>query len=268
MHTRPRCVAAFLTMTLWLVGAGCASVQPIEAPLNTMTVREAKRSLVESLNDLHYCTPARDVKFTRQRVHFKVDNIIDAARPKTLDFALTFAELTNLTLRSRSHDFHQVDSKGRCVLLMPGENTYYSKSFRTERAARMFADALLTLREAASAPDNEEADFAAFNAGVTTWFAAEPKPPMSDDTRASKAMAEDAFKRKDFAAALDAYVEALGKHPMWPEGHYNAALLAAECEDFGLAARHMRRYLALAPDAKDAAAAKDKYLLWQRKAKE
>jgi len=91
---------------------------------------------------------------------------------------------------------------------------------------------------------------------------------MSDDARSSKAMAEDAFKKKDFAAALSAYVEALGKHPMWPEGHYNAALLAGEIEDYDVAALHMRRYLALAPDAKDASAAKDKYLLWQRKAKE
>jgi tetratricopeptide (TPR) repeat protein len=81
-------------------------------------------------------------------------------------------------------------------------------------------------------------------------------------------LAEDAFKRKDFVAALDAYVEALGMHPMWPEGHYNAALLAAELKDYELAARHMRRYLALAPDAKDASAAKDKYLLWQHKAKQ
>ena len=80
-------------------------------------------------------------------------------------------------------------------------------------------------------------------------------------------MAEDAFQRKDFTAALDAYCDALDRHPMWPEGHYNAALLAAEVEDYELAARHMRRYLVLAPGAKDAAAAEETFLLWQHKAK-
>lgn len=44
--------------------------------------------------------------------------------------------------------------------------------------------------------------------------------------------------------------------------------LAAEVEDYELAALHMRRYLMLAPEAKDASAAKDKLLLWQHKAKE
>ena len=44
-------------------------------------------------------------------------------------------------------------------------------------------------------------------------------------------------------------------------------------ENFGLQdvqnnARHMHRYLVLAPDAKDASAAKDKLLLRQHKAKE
>ena len=126
---------------------------------------------------------------------------------------------------------------------------------------------LLTLRNAALAPDTEEADFAAFSAAVKTWQAGEPKP-MSDTARLCKVKAEDAFKRKDFAAATDAYVEGLGLYPMWPEGHYNAALLAAEIEDFEVAAKHMRRYLALPPDAKDAPAAKDKYLLWRHRAKE
>ena len=91
---------------------------------------------------------------------------------------------------------------------------------------------------------------------------------MPDDVRADKLIAEDAFKRKEFTDALYAYVDALDKYPMWPEGHYNAALLAAEILDYEWASRHMRRYLVLAPDAKDASAAKDKYLLWQRLAKD
>jgi tetratricopeptide (TPR) repeat protein len=91
---------------------------------------------------------------------------------------------------------------------------------------------------------------------------------MSDEARGYKLLAEDALKRKDFSAALEAYRTALTKDPMWPEGQYNAALLAAEAEDYELAANYMRRYLVLAPDAKDAASARDNLLVWQLKAKQ
>ena len=114
---------------------------------------------------------------------------------------------------------------------------------------------------------SEEPDFAAFSAEAQIWIAATSKPEMSDDARTQKVMAEDAFKQKDFPGALTHYLAALNKHSMWPEGHYNAAMLAAEAEDYELAAHHMRRYLVLAPDAKDAQASKDKFLLWQQKAK-
>jgi tetratricopeptide (TPR) repeat protein len=140
--------------------------------------------------------------------------------------------------------------------------------FQSRQEAIRFSQALLALKAAESAPDTEEADFEAFSAAAAAWRASSSRPAMPDDVRADKATAEDAFKRKDFAAALYAYGDALDKFPNWPEGHYNAALLAAQVEDYEIAARHMRRYLTLNPDAKDAPAAREKYLLWQRKAKE
>ncbi len=134
--------------------------------------------------------------------------------------------------------------------------------FKTRQDAVRLAEALLVLKDASGTPVTEEADFAAFLA-----LAKGPRPEMPDATRADKALAEDAFRRKDFMTALYAYGDALDKYPLWPEGQYNAALLAAEVEDFELAAHHMRRYLVLAPDAKDAAASKGKLLLWERKTK-
>lgn len=114
----------------------------------------------------------------------------------------------------------------------------------------------------------EEADFAEFTANAKIWLAANPKPEMTNDARAYRVLAEDAFEQKDFPAALDAYCIALEKYPMWQKGQYNAAIMASYAQDYELAAHHMRRYLVLAPDAKDAAAAKDKLLLWQLKAKQ
>ena len=129
-----------------------------------------------------------------------------------------------------------------------------------------FIDSIFALRKAAFAPDTEESEFSAFSVSAKDWLAASSKPKMADDALTYRLLAEDAYKRKDFTAALEAYSDALSRHPMWPDGHYNTALLAAEAEDFELASRHMRRYLVLSPDAKDSASAKEKFLLWQHKA--
>ena len=276
MNTRRHFFTALFTMTLAMLGVGCADkIQLVDRPPKQMTVREARAALVESLNDVHSWSSVREVRFTRREVRFKVDNTY-ATNPRPLDFTLTFTDLGTLSIRVNrvGKHFTLVESDGKRVLFMKaGERDpdgEYAGAFNSELPARAFADALVVLKEAATIRDAgaEEADFAAFTSAARTWLAAELKPPMSDEARTRKALAEDAFKRKDFAAALDAYVEALGMHPMWPEGHYNAALLAAEVEDYEVAARHMRRYLALAPGAKDASAAKEKLLLWQHKAKQ
>ena len=255
-------LAALLMTALALFGIGCSSTRQVavDSPRTEMTVPQARKSIAESLNELQ---GVRNLRFTRRRMFFEQDYDVHG-ESRHYKYAVAFSDLKSLSLKVYSFGFC-VRSDDRPVL---SNQKGGSATFETEEAARRFVDGLFALRRAATAPDPEEADFAAFSAAAKTWQAAEPKPPMSDEARSCKALAEDMFKRKDFTAALEAYVEGLGKHPMWPEGHYNAALLAAEIEDYDTAARHMRRYLALAPDAKDASAAKDKYLLWQRKAKE
>ncbi len=245
----------FLVATFLSIMSGCSSVERVDAPRTQMTVLQAGQMLRESLSHLWSRNNVREVKFNRHRVTFRYelpnDEFYGSSAGQTRDQSVSFAEVNNLSV-----DGIDVLSNGHFML-----------RFDTKYAALKFVDALLTLQEAGLAPDPEEADFTAFTIEAKAWLVVTPKPEMSDEARTYKLSAEDAFKRKDFAAALKAYCDALIKFPMWPEGHYNAAVLAAEAEDFELAAQHMRRYLVLAPDAKDAAAAKDKLLLWQHKAK-
>ncbi len=244
-----------LAVTLLLIGSVCVTAQVagpvtgqgerrltdrdiITAPRTQMTVRQARNALKEALTDA--VLPASDVKIDRHGFSW-----VDHPRPQdTATHIYKFTDIKRLSVES------------------------YSKNFHNLASARMWVDALLTLKAAEMAPDTEEADFAAFTISAKVWLLASPNPEMPDEARAYKALAEDSFKRKDYTAALEAYCDALDKHPMWPEGHYNAALLAAEAKDYELAAQHMRRYLVLAPDAKDASASKDKFLLWQLKAKQ
>jgi regulator of sirC expression with transglutaminase-like and TPR domain len=67
---------------------------------------------------------------------------------------------------------------------------------------------------------------------------------------------------------MDYYEAGLALYPTWPEGHFNAALIAAELGDYTDAAEHMQSYLELLPNAPDAHAARDQLDLWQLKAKE
>jgi len=262
--------ALALLLVAALVTAECAYAaerkpveQRIDAPRTQMTVKQARKLLVESLSDMVFIKSVREVRFSRHRVSFVGDGIQDG---KPYNCFVSFAEMKNLSVKDiHSQRVSLVRSNGKSLRLW---HNGYEAYFHNNSDATKFIDGVLILKEAELAPDTEGDDFAAFTASAKTWLVATPKPEMSDEARTFKVLAEDAFERKDFTAALDAFCGALDKYPMWPKGQYNAAVLAAEAEDFELAAHHMRRYLVLAPDAKDAAAAKDKLLLWQHKAKE
>ncbi len=240
------------------------TVQQVDSPRTKMTVRQARKALAESLSAVFSTKSLREVSFNRHKVTYKYES-----GQTTYTASITFAEIGKLSVGGDIGSWGAATGDG-ISLRGVFEVTSNGKSwmFVGRTAAINFVDAILTLKKAALAPDTEEADFAAFATNARTWLATPPGPAMSEDARTYRVSAEDAFKRRDFAAALEAYCDALDLYPMWPEGHYNAALLAAEAKDYGLAAGHMRRYLILAPEANDAGAAKDKLLLWQHKAKE
>jgi len=259
MNLYRQALALLLVATFITAECTYAKMTRVDVPRRQMTISEARKLLVWSLGGLWSRTNLREVKFNRKRVTYKMDRDktwTDGSVGRTEDLSISFAQYTKLAFEA-GRSVSDVTSDGKIV-----------QRFSTGTYASSFIDAVLILKNAALAPDTEEADFAAFSASAKAWLATTPKPEMSDDTRAYKALAEDAFKRKDFPAALDAHGKALDKYPMWPAGQYNTAVLAAETEDYELAALHMRRYLVLAPDAKDAQAAKDKLLLWQLKAKQ
>lgn len=107
-----------------------------------------------------------------------------------------------------------------------------------------------------------------FHQKAAAWGALSTKPPMSDDVRQHRLLAEDAMKEKHMDTAIAEYEGGLAIDPLWPQGHFNAALLYGEQKDYEDAVWHMRAYLELAPDAPDAQAARDQLLLWQGKLKQ
>jgi hypothetical protein len=101
---------------------------------------------------------------------------------------------------------------------------------------------------------------------AAAWRALATKPPIPEKVNVQRLMAEDTIKDNKPYDALNYYELGIQLYPTWPEGNFNAALIAAELKYYADAAEHMQAYLELVPDAADAQAARDKMLVWKAKA--
>lgn len=150
------------------------------------------------------------------------------------------------------------------VVIVPGEtkNTTPLK-WRDLADAAAFVEAMNRLATAAKAPPSRDDDD--FAAKAEAWRAMSPKPPLPEDARRQRVLAENAFQEGNREKAFSHFEAALAIEPFWPEGNFNAALLAGELGFYEDAIRYMKRYLVLVPDSKDANAARDKLIVWEDK---
>lgn len=151
---------------------------------------------------------------------------------------------------------------------VPGRKPIYMFSFlhghQWGELARRCADALYVISRGVPAESAEEA--ARFEAEARGYRDAAVKPTLPEEALRFKAQAEAAVREKRFADAAELYAQALAAAPWWPGGRFNLALLLGDLEERTAAAREMKRYLLLAPDAPNARAAQDKIYEWEAKA--
>jgi tetratricopeptide (TPR) repeat protein len=102
---------------------------------------------------------------------------------------------------------------------------------------------------------------------AAAWRALPSKPPVPEEVRVQRLLAEDAVKQNKPGEALNCYETGLEIYPTWPQGRFNAALIAAELGLYEDAIEHMQAYLELAPDASDGQSTRDQIVIWQHKAK-
>jgi hypothetical protein len=151
------------------------------------------------------------------------------------------------------------------ILCLLCSNAPYTCSADCVQRAQTFVLAFNTLH--AFAVDTN-APLRTFTQRAAAWRALAAKPPIPEEVRVQRMMAEDAFKANKPAGALHYYETGVQLYPTWPEGNFNAALISGDLGYFDAAIEHMQAYLELVPDAADAQAARDKILIWQTKAKE
>jgi tetratricopeptide (TPR) repeat protein len=137
----------------------------------------------------------------------------------------------------------------------------------TPGEAQAFADAVNRLSSSARGEDREllEADRLVFQQEAAAWRALAVKPAISEDVRRHRLLAENAVQERQFETAVEEYEAGLELNPVWPEGHFNAALLCAGLGYYSEAIHHMRAYLELVPDAQDAQQARDQIVIWEAK---
>jgi tetratricopeptide (TPR) repeat protein len=133
------------------------------------------------------------------------------------------------------------------------------------QTAESFANALNHLREMAG---EQSAALRDFPQAAAAWRALSSRPPISEAVRAQRLLAENAFNDKKLDEALYHYERSVEIDPLWPEGRFNAALVAAELQFYDEAAEQMRAYLELVPNAPEAQAARDNIVIWQDKARQ
>jgi tetratricopeptide (TPR) repeat protein len=109
----------------------------------------------------------------------------------------------------------------------------------------------------------ETTAWADFQQKAAAWRALPVKPAISEDVRRERVLAENNVNEKEFISAVNHYESALKMNPVWPEGHFNAALIYAELKNYDKAVWHMRAYVELLPGAPDAQGARDQIIIWQ-----
>jgi tetratricopeptide (TPR) repeat protein len=141
----------------------------------------------------------------------------------------------------------------------------YTCSADCVHAAESFAAAFNVLRAFAMDPN---APLRTFTQRAAAWRALATKPPIPEEVNVQRLMAEDAIKENKPDEALSYFENGIELYPTWPEGNFNAALIAGDLGYYADAIEHMQAYLELVPNAADAQAARDKILIWQVKSKQ
>jgi tetratricopeptide (TPR) repeat protein len=105
---------------------------------------------------------------------------------------------------------------------------------------------------------------AEFKMKSSEYLSKEVKPDLSEEQRKFVVQANAASEEKKYALALEMYDKVFQINPYsYPQGYYNAALIAAQQQDFALAIFNMNKYIILSPNAEDTRKAQDKIYEWE-----
>ena len=281
---------ATVTLTILLVSAPQAAEKPkpatssLSAQAEAMTIWQARRIVAAGNLVLSNPTAPVDRGFRFTIDNFEFDGY--GAKGKPEHFIVDLKTIEAVSIKCTHYVFNPQVTMW-CVLKNEAGKSLNKKGtggvwfFNFERwdenpsgdstctapcvaAAESFAAALNRLRAFAN---DSESPLRTFPQQAAAWRALPAKPPLPDEVRAQRLLAEEAIQQKNAAEALNRYDTGLQIYPTWPQGRFNAALIAAELGFYVEAVEHMQAYLELVPDAQDAPSARDQIVAWQYRIK-
>jgi tetratricopeptide (TPR) repeat protein len=257
-------VVAFLFLLIpALEAADQAKTNTTSAP--SMTLWQARRAVVAGLSARGYrlLVDPRSFRFTLD--DFEFDAVVYKKHQQHYKVDLRTLEPVFAQRRGLGWGNEHVlrNQAGRDLAYPLSEKGFWEGD--PAAAAGSLAAALNCLRAFAGKASDP---FRTFTQQAAAWRALPSKPPIPEKVREQRLLAENAFREKQLEEALIHYETGLEIYPTWPQGYFNAALIAAELGFYAQAVEHMRAYLELVPDAADAQSARDQIDLWQFKAKQ
>ncbi len=233
------------------------------SPGNSMSIWQARRAVVANLTApgmaSHFAAAHDTIRFTLDSVE------LDGTRHgKTEHFKIDLKALDPVSaIYGRMSGISRLKGEAGRDLAPP--LNYVELRPDTANVIVSLASALNRLRDFAGTAGDP---LRTFTQRAAAWRALPSKPPVPEEVRVQRLLAEDAVKQSKPGEALNRYEIGLELYPTWPQGWFNAALIAAELGFYTDAIEHMQSYLELMPDAPDAQAAKDQIVIWQFKVKE
>jgi hypothetical protein len=279
-------VLSFLLMPVMKV---LGQSQSAQSPPDEISVRQARRAIVSagkyagafhpaSFSFHYFSVNPSSLVLTLDSLDFDATN----KKKETKHFRIDLKNVEKLSANCNTHFCWVAGDAGKAYTIQDKEAVQYNLYFGWDPygpdiplcsiagnaadcppSAAWFAAALNSLHAYAISHPNGSGDF---HQQATEWRALTAKPPQPEEVRVRRLLAEDAVKNNKPVEALNDYEIGLQSYPTWPEGHFNAALIAAELNDYANAIEHMQSYLELVPTAPDAQAARDQITIWQHKA--
>ena len=228
-----------------------------------LTVWQARRAVVANLTapgmSSHFAADRGTIRFTLDSV--ELDGTRHGKNIGHFNIDLKTLEPVSAIYGRASGISRLKDAAGRDL---PPPLNYVELRPDPSRVIVSLAAALNRLREFAGSVGDP---LRTFTQRAAAWRALPSKPPVPEEVRVQRLLAEDAVKQNKPGEALNCYETGLELYPTWPQGRFNAALVAAELGFYAEAIEHMQAYLELVPDAPDAQAARDQIVIWQYKLK-
>lgn len=263
--------------------------QSAQSPPDEISVRQARRAIVSAgkyagafhpakVTFHYFSVNASSLVLTLDSLDFDATN----KKKETKHFRIDLKNVEKLSANCNRNFCWVAGESGKAYTIQDKEAVQYNLYFGWDpygpdiplcsiagnaddcpQSAAWFAAALNSLHAYAISHPNDTGDF---HQQAAEWRALTAKPPQPEEVRVRRLLAEDAVKNHKPEEALNDYEIGLQFYPTWPEGHFNAALIAAELGDFANAVEHMQSYLELVSNAPDAQAARDQITIWQHKA--